>query len=343
MQSRTKRDKAMHWTTLVIPFLRTSVNQLLTFLLINGIFAVLFLLASLDLNIYLYGLQLTLFFWLIILAVQWTLFMKRVRKAESIRFDQDLSTKRDKRIQSVDDLYESSYRSLYEEYMMVKQEMNEKNTEQMDYFTLWLHQIKTPISAMSLILQRHPDKKDSRILEQELIRINDYTHMALNYLKLEDTGKELDLQEVAVDDVIKSVLKKYAVMFIHKEISVEYEPSGKKVLSDRKWLQVLIEQLISNSLKYTMSGSVSIRLDGRDRLIVEDTGSGISQEDLPKIFEKGYTGLNGRLHDKSTGLGLFLSRKICKRLGHKLTIESELDKGTKALISFGANTWTLFD
>src|SRR5690606_38400569 len=117
--------------------------------------------------------------------------------------------------------------------------------------------------------------------------------------------------------------------------TLDYQPLKTTVLSDGQWLQILLEQLLSNSLKYTASGSISIYLDpGREQtLIIEDTGAGIRTEDLPKIFNKGYSGLNGRLHEKSTGIGLFLSKKICKRLGHELTIESELGKGTRAAVS----------
>ncbi|GEK91936.1 histidine kinase [Alkalibacterium kapii] len=267
--------------------------------------------------------------------------MNRVREGKT--FLSRRNTTNAEKMNAIDALYQNKYQELFEEYQTFKQATKEKNEEQMNYFTLWLHQIKTPISAMSLLLQKNPEMRDSHHMEQELIRVNDYTHMALNYLKLENSGKELDLQEIAVDNIIKTILKKYAVFFIYKDITVTYDPSTYSVLSDKKWLEVLIEQLVSNSLKYTKEGEISIYFKDEQTLIIEDTGSGISQEDLPKIFEKGYTGLDGRLHEKSTGLGLFLSRKVCHRLGHNLLIDSELGKGTKAIIDFGKKSWTLFD
>lgn len=199
------------------------------------------------------------------------------------------------------------------------------------------------MAAISLLLQRQEGAVEGqKKIEQELIRLEDYTHMALNYLKLEDVGKEMDLEYVEVDEVIKETIKKYAILFIYNDIKLEYEELRLSVLSDRKWLQVLIEQLLSNSLKYTKKGTIRIyKLE--DAIVIEDTGSGIRKEDLPRIFEKGYTGFNGRLHEKSTGLGLFLSRKICERLGHQLTIHSIENQGTNAKIDFYREKFNSFD
>lgn len=330
------------WKRWVSPFVKGLAPQFFLFSAIMTSFALLIFFTESEFSLFWYGVQLSSFFFILSLIIQWIQYLNRVREAETVRFGSDARND-NKKLNAIDALYQEKYQELYEEYQSFKQETVEKNKEQMDYFTLWLHQIKTPISAMSLLLQKNPETKDGLRLEQELIRVNDYTHMALNYLKLEDSGKELELEEIAVADVIKVILKKYAVFFIYKDISVEYESSEQTVLSDKKWLEVLIEQLVSNSLKYTKAGEIRIRFEDEQTLIIEDTGSGIRQEDLPKIFEKGYTGLDGRLHSKSTGLGLFLSRKICRRLGHALTIESEPGKGTKAIIDFGEKSWDLFD
>lgn len=250
----------------------------------------------------------------------------------------------DETIDSLDEAYEMQYRQLEKEFEQFREETRTKEKDQIDYFTLWLHQIKTPISVISLILQRSEDEsKEKQQLEQELIYLNNYTHMALNYLKLEETGKELDLADIKLNSVIKEMIKNYSLLFIYNDISLDLNVADEAVLTDRKWLQVLIEQILSNSLKYSPGGSIKIYMATPTRLMIEDTGSGIRKEDLPKIFEKGYTGLNGRLHEKSTGLGLFLSRRICERLGHKLTIESELGVGTKVTIDFSRAKLNLFD
>ncbi|WP_368645780.1 sensor histidine kinase [Alkalibacterium putridalgicola] len=342
MPSWNETSEKHMWKRWARPFVQSVRPQIFLFISILSVFALLMFFTERSFSLFWYGVQLSSFIFLVSLFIQWIAYLNRIREAESLRFRQDIKNDRYS-VQSIDALYQEKYKELYEEYQLFKQETAENKEEQMDYFTLWLHQIKTPISAMSLLLQKSPETKDALRLEQELIRVNDYTHMALNYLKLEDSGKELELEDVAVDEVIKMILKKYAVFFIYKDISVAFEPRMQTVLSDKKWLEVLIEQLISNSLKYTKAGEIKIFFEDEQTLIIEDTGSGIRQEDLPKIFEKGYTGLDGRLHSKSTGLGLFLSRKICRRLGHTLTIESEAGKGTKAIVDFGEKSWDLFD
>lgn len=242
----------------------------------------------------------------------------------------------------VDELYQEKILLLEEQLKDQEQANREREQEQLDYFTLWLHQIKTPIAAMSLLHQQFPHSSEKKLLEQELIRIEDYTHMALNYLKLEGSNQELDLTEVDLDAVIKKVIKKYASLFIYNAIQLDFNPTQLSVVSDSKWLEVLIEQLLSNSLKYTPNGTIRIYTEA-NQLIIEDNGSGIRSEDLPKIFEKGYTGMSGRLHEKSTGLGLFLSRMICKRLGHTMTIESEVNVFTKVTLDLSRENIVLFD
>ena len=242
----------------------------------------------------------------------------------------------------IDELYQEKILLLKEQLQDQEQEYREREQEQLDYFTLWLHQIKTPIAAMSLLHQQLPHTGEKKQLEQELIRVEDYTHMALNYLKLEGNNQELDLTEVDLDAVIKKVIKKYASLFIYNAIQLDYKPTHLTVVSDSKWLEVLIEQVLSNSLKYTPKGSIRIYTEN-NQLIIEDNGSGIRSEDLPKIFEKGYTGMSGRLHEKSTGLGLFLSRMICKRLGHAMTIESEVNVFTRVTLDLSRERVVLFD
>ena len=172
-------------------------------------------------------------------------------------------------------------------------------------------------------------------MEQELVQIENYTHMALNYLKIEQSCSDLDFAQVSLDRVIKETVKKSSILFIYKHIQLDYQEIDKSVLSDEKWLKVLVEQIVSNSLKYTPEGGkikIYMSPTTEDQLIIEDTGIGIRSEDLPRIFERGYSGFNGRIHEKSTGLGLFLSQEITKRLGHGMSIESNVGKGTKVMI-----------
>lgn len=315
---------------------------LIFFLLV--IFGLLFFLSRTPLALYWYGVQLSLFFLLISIVFQWLRYSRKIQRAESFhKLGLEVDKSKLDRADIAEKIYQKQYRKLTEEYLDYKQRETEKNKEQMEYFSLWLHQIKTPIAAISLLVQQNKEVSGQKQMEQELLRLDDYTHMALNYLKLEDIGKELDLEWVSIDEIIKETLKKYSILFIYNKIQLIYKPLEKNFLTDRQWLQVLVEQILSNSLKYTKTGKISIFLENGHTLVIEDTGAGIRQEDLPKIFEKGYTGLNGRLHEKSTGLGLFLSKKICNRLGHGLHIESELGSGTKVYIDFKRPDFQLFD
>lgn len=317
-------------------FLKTLWLQTLLFVILLSIFGILFFLSRTPMSIYWYGVKLSGFFYLLIVGIQWIQYLSKLKRAASIQSEEQKGD-------LVERIYQQKYKKKSADFREFRKKESEQSQEQMDYFSLWLHQVKTPIAAISLILQQNKDMSGQKQMEQELLRLNEYTHMALNYLKLEDAGKELDLEWVSIDEVIKDILKKYSILFIYNKIQLDYQPISKLFLTDRIWLQVLIEQILSNSLKYTKTGKISIYLKSDQTLVIEDTGAGIRKEDLPKIFEKGYTGLNGRLHEKSTGLGLFLSKKICNRLGHELKIDSEIGTGTKVYIDFSQINLQVFD
>lgn len=195
-----------------------------------------------------------------------------------------------------------------------------------DYFTVWVHQIKTPISAMQMILQNE-DTDISRELSAELFRIEQYAEMALHYIRLDSGSSDLVLQEYDLDDILKQAVHRYAPLFIRRKIQLKYKSANASVLTDKKWLVFVVEQLLSNAVKYTVKGGVTLKFEN-DILTVSDTGIGISADDLPRIFEKGYTGLSGRGDRKSTGLGLYLCKKVCDKLGHRIYAESEVNRGT---------------
>lgn len=199
--------------------------------------------------------------------------------------------------------------------------------EMMEYYTLWAHQIKTPIAAMRLLLS---DKEESEC-EEELFKIEQYVEMVLTYLKVDHQGNDFQFEFVDIDSCIKQCIRKYAKLFIRKKLQLNYEARSLQVLTDEKWLCFVIEQLLSNAIKYTPSGYVNIEAKD-EMLIIEDSGIGIQKEDLPRVFEKGFTGYNGRKDKKSSGIGLYLVKQVCNRLGHKISIESELGKYTRVMI-----------
>lgn len=202
------------------------------------------------------------------------------------------------------------------------------------YYTLWVHQIKTPIAAMDLLLQAGPDRATE--MKIELQKIAQYVDMVLQYLRLDSTAKDLVLQRCQLDAVVRQTVRKYAKLFILKKIQLVFQETKWEVLSDEKWLCFLLEQLLSNALKYTPEGGkISIFLEGETNLVIADTGIGIAPEDLPRVFEKGFTGNNGRMDKKATGIGLYLCRRVTNLLGHTISIASEPGVGTQVRLGLG--------
>ncbi len=212
------------------------------------------------------------------------------------------------------------------------EEAGEVNTQLMDYYTLWAHQIKIPIASMRLRLQRE-DSELSRNLLSELGRIERYVEMVLTYLRLEGSGSDYIFKEYDLDAMIGEAVKKFAGDFIMLKLRLHYEPVHKKVLTDEKWLSFVIEQVLSNAVKYTKQGEISIYVEEPLTLCIEDTGMGISPEDLPRIFERNYTGVRGRADKKASGIGLYLCSRICHNLNHEISAESEVGRGTKIRIN----------
>lgn len=204
-------------------------------------------------------------------------------------------------------------------------------TDMLDYYTMWVHQIKTPISAMKLLIQTS-DSEISGDLSSELFKIEQYVEMVLSYIRLDSSENDFVIKEYDLDDIIRQAIRKYAPLFIRKKIALDFQNTNCKVLTDEKWLVFVIEQLLSNAIKYTNKGKISIYLLEDKKLVIEDTGIGIAEEDIPRIFEKGFTGYNGRTDKKATGLGLYLCKKIMTKLSHGISIESEVGVKTKVIL-----------
>ena len=232
---------------------------------------------------------------------------------------------------------------------------NQKTLEEMtDYYTMWAHQIKTPIFALRLLLQENPTVNKEALTE--LFKIEQYVEMVLGYLRTEDMSSDLKLSRCALDSIIREQIHKYAGIFISKKLSLTYEGISKNVLTDEKWLGFVIGQILSNALKYTRTGGIHIYLKNSPvrnyvsnitpttpiTLVIEDTGIGIRAEDLPRIFEKGYTGVNGRESNRATGIGLYLCNKIMNCLGHRIYAVSEEGKGTKVFLEFSQENLTMY-
>ena len=231
--------------------------------------------------------------------------------------------------------YQEEVRMLGERLVLQENDSRRSRQEMLDFYSLWAHQIKTPLAAMNLLLQSEEarEDKDAKIFQEmrmELFKTGQYVDMVLSYLRAEDMSSDLLLKEYSLDEIVRQAVRKYSAMFILKKIRLEYEPCKEMVLTDEKWLLFVLEQLLSNALKYTEKGFIRIRMEQGSPAVVliEDSGIGIQAEDLPRVFEKGFTGYNGRQDKKSTGIGLYLCRMICEKLNHTVTITSNPGKGT---------------
>ena len=238
--------------------------------------------------------------------------------------------------QKVSDVKDDNER-LFNENKNLKSEMLNQKDDLNAYFLMWLHQIKTPMTVSKLLLEK-PDETTNTKLKMQLMYIEQYINMAMNYLKVIDHSTDMDITQVNLDDIIKNLLKKYSLLFIHNHISLEYQSNLAYVISDSQWLTILIEQILSNALKYTENGKIAIQyLEDKHALEIRDTGIGIRSEDIPKIFDRGYSGFNGRMNEKSSGLGLYLARKISERLNIQIEVESKLSQGSIFRLVFPTN------
>jgi len=228
--------------------------------------------------------------------------------------------------------YQKIIERLHNEVEKLKIEDNKKMEDLADYYSMWIHQIKTPIAAINFLLDN--EEIDVKAFRQELFKIERYVEMVLTYIRLGSETSDYVITSINLDEVVRENIKKYATLFINKKIKLNYVSHETYVISDKKWLGFAFEQLLSNAIKYTKSGGeISINIS-ESKLIIEDNGIGIYEEDLPRIFEQSFTGLNGRYEKKSSGLGLYLCKKTLDKLQHKIEITSEVNKGTKVDITF---------
>lgn len=216
---------------------------------------------------------------------------------------------------------------LQDELRAVQSAGQKRFTDTVEYYTVWAHQIKTPIASMRLRLEQE-DSELSRRLSADLGRVEQYVEMVLAFLRLESESRDLTVRRCELDGIIRKTVKRFSGEFILRRLSLHYEPTDAVVLTDEKWLSFVLEQVLSNALKYTPAGTITITVEEPLTLCVRDTGIGIAPDDLPRIFEKGYTGGNGREDRRASGLGLYLCRRACRDLGHTITAESVPGEGT---------------
>lgn len=294
---------------MMLPFIKTIKNEIAIVTLILLLFAVIFFVFSLSMSALLLGIAIVLFIMLIYWWISYLGFQKQVNLKHKIEI-------------------------LEEELFETKKRQAEYQKDIESYFLTWVHQIKTPITASQLLLERNEENVVNRV-RQEIVHIDNYTSLALSYLKLLNEESDMTITKVTVDDLIRPLILKYRIQFIEQKTQIHYEKSEDIILTDAQWASIMIEQLLNNALKYAKGKDIWIDFDvANQTLQIKDNGIGISKADIPKIFDKGYSGFNGRLNEQSTGIGLFIVQHIANHLNIQVTVQSELNHGTVFFIHF---------
>ena len=314
-------------------YVRENRKVVIALAVYTAVFALVFWLYRLPLGAVKYAALVCLFLLLVWFAVDYRRFAARLRLLRRLEQEITLSTEQ---LPEPDGALEAQYQALVRALdadrraQMTRSQRSYQDL--VEYYTVWAHQIKTPIAAMRLLLQQ--DGQENSELGQELFRIEQYVEMALGYVRLDSESTDLLLRRYPLDEVIRPAVRKFAPQFIHKRLTLRYEPGTQTALTDEKWLGFVIEQVLSNAVKYTPAGgTVTISCTDAPAIIISDTGIGVEPEDLPRVFEQGFTGYNGRADKKATGLGLYLCRRVCRRLGHTITMRSRVGEGTEITIS----------
>lgn len=290
-------------------FVKTEVKICVAVFIVLLIFFFVFLFANLDFSLFYLSLEIVTFCLLIYLFICWVTFKKKENLQEQVN-------------------------QLLIENRQLKNTIDIERKDLEEYFLLWVHQIKTPITVSDLIVQKEKNPYTCQLKEQ-MFYIREYTNMAINYMKLKDRQADMDIAEVEIDKLLKTLLRKYSGLFIDKNISLDYQPIDTKIITDAKWATILIEQILANALKYTNSGKITLSFDrDKNALKVKDTGIGIKSEDINKIFDRGYSGFNGRINEKSSGIGLYLVKKIAILLNIKIEVCSTVNVGSEFIICF---------
>ena len=313
-------------------YIKQNIKVIFLFIVFALVFGIVFSLYDLEIEAIYYSVILCSFIGLIYICINFINYYKKHIQLYKLQNEISISLEN---LPSPKTLMEEDYTNLIltlnKEYKTYISKSDIAKSDMIDYYTMWVHQIKTPISAMKLLIQTS-ESEISSDLSSELFKIEQYVEMVLSYIRLGSNENDFVIKEYDLDNIVRQAIRKYAPLFIRKKINLDFQPTTYKVLTDEKWLVFVIEQLLSNAIKYTNKGKISIYPLEDKKLVIEDTGIGISQEDIPRIFDKGFTGYNGRTDKKATGLGLYLCKNILDKLSHKISIESEVGVKTKVIL-----------
>lgn len=313
---------------MLLAYLKRQYKLLLLLAGAVCVFASVFALYDLPLEAVAYAGVLCLALGLVLFAVGYSRFLRRHRELQQLlRQTNEKALPLPPARGLLEEDYQALLRAVCQDRARLAAEHENRLRELTDYYSLWAHQIKTPIAAMDLLLQED-DSPHRGELEMELLKIGQYVEMVLSYLRLDSDSTDYVLREYPLDDILRQAVRKFAKMFILKKITLDFQETGKTVVTDEKWLLFVVEQVLSNALKYTPAGGTIRTYGDGATVVVADSGIGIRAEDQARVFEKGFTGYNGRADKKSTGIGLYLCRQVMDRLNHSISLSSRPGQGT---------------
>lgn len=318
---------------MIMEYIRSQRRMIMCILLMDIFMVAISCLYHVEQSVIIYIGEVWLFFFLVSVCVDFLHFWQKCKRLSKLSEGIKLSIDG---LPEADTLVEKQYQKLlavqHQDKVNRLSKVDHERQDMLDYYAMWVHQIKTPIAGMSLVLQS-AKIEEKEILKEELFRIEQYVEMVTSYLRLQSEQHDFVIKKYPVTEMVHAVVKKFSGQFIYRKIKLNMEIEEKQVLTDAKWMMFILEQILSNALKYTEKGSIAISFQD-NQLSVKDTGIGIEKEDLPRIFEKGYTGYNGRMHQKSSGIGLYLVKQAADRISCKIRVESESGQGTRVTITF---------
>ena len=328
----------------IFSFLKIRKMPIIIFTGIVVIFGILFYLYDIPFDAIIYGCELSFVWCAVCLFID---FYKYYKRHKLLHINREQFFDDAEQLPEHMDIIEYDYQELAKELYQAKQELISKNRiakkELLDYYGMWVHQIKTPIAALGVLIQSGEELEEvqespkaqelTRSMKMEVFRIEQYVDMVLTYLRMGSATSDYAFRICSLEEIVRQAVRKYSQMFIMTRTRLHLEIQDQKILTDEKWLTFVIEQILSNAVKYARGGEISIYTEEKT-LVISDNGIGIAEEDLPRIFEKGFTGYNGRANKKSTGIGLYLCKTIIDRLHHTIWIESKPEKGTKVYLNF---------
>ncbi|KRL01115.1 ATPase histidine kinase DNA gyrase B HSP90 domain protein [Liquorilactobacillus capillatus DSM 19910] len=233
----------------------------------------------------------------------------------------------------IEKAFSNAFNQVQQQRLQVENGVQEQFKQHRDYLIMWSHEVKTPLTALSLLAENENEVASIDVQQQVALAYHQLD-LILTYERLADFNHDLVFEWCTVDELLNVIIKKYAVFFIKKQITPQLDITNDAILTDTKWIAVILEQLLMNALKYSKT-QTTITIKWRDnKIIISDTGIGIDTSDLPRVFEPGFTGENGRQHGSATGMGLYISRRISNLLGLKLVLKSQLKQGTSAILQF---------